>query len=92
MFLIDPHRRIISSANVPPQRIDWASESRTLGQKIVSERLPVELQSWVDDLLGPLMTMEEAKTVRLAFMEERGLASEKSNSNFAIADFNLCEH
>lgn len=36
--------------------------------------------------------MEEAKTVRLAFMKERGLASEKGNNNFAIADFNLCEH
>ncbi|KAL2818046.1 hypothetical protein BJX63DRAFT_419353 [Aspergillus granulosus] len=26
MFLVDPHRRIISSANVPPQREDWRRE------------------------------------------------------------------
>ncbi|KAJ0421278.1 hypothetical protein BJY00DRAFT_300939 [Aspergillus carlsbadensis] len=26
LFLVDPHRRIISSANVPPQREDWRSE------------------------------------------------------------------
>lgn len=26
LFLVDPHRRIISSANVPPQRQDWRED------------------------------------------------------------------
>ncbi|KAL2861935.1 hypothetical protein BJX68DRAFT_223519 [Aspergillus pseudodeflectus] len=26
LFLVDPHRRVISSANVPPQREDWRDE------------------------------------------------------------------
>lgn len=52
LFLVDPHRRIISSANVPLHRPDWASESRILGQKAASERLPDELQGWVWGLVG----------------------------------------
>lgn len=28
LFLVDPHRRVISSANVPPQREDWLPEER----------------------------------------------------------------
>lgn len=26
LFLVDPHRRVISSANVPPQREDWRED------------------------------------------------------------------
>ena len=28
LFLVDPHRRVISSANVSPQREDWLPEQR----------------------------------------------------------------
>ncbi|KAL3461167.1 hypothetical protein BJX64DRAFT_289546 [Aspergillus heterothallicus] len=31
LFLVDPHRRIISSANVPPQRDDWQQEKQQGG-------------------------------------------------------------
>ena len=92
LFLVDPHRRIISSANVPPQRKDWVSDSHGPVKRFLSERLTPEVQHRVEDLLGSFMTMDEAKKQRLALMEERSLNGKQENKNFEIADFNLCEH
>ena len=89
---MDPHRRIISSANVPPQRKDWVSDSHGPVKRFLSERLTPEVQHRVEDLLGSFMTMDEAKKQRLALMEERSLNGKQENKNFEIADFNLCEH
>ncbi|OQE20366.1 hypothetical protein PENSTE_c013G08080 [Penicillium steckii] len=74
LFLVDPHRRIISSANVPPQRDDWLRESMKgkIGNK--------------------LMSLEEAKDVRLELMAERSLKSVEMNQKFEVGAFNLCEH
>ncbi|CAI7657007.1 unnamed protein product [Penicillium bialowiezense] len=91
LFLVDPHRRIISSANVPPQREDWGLERQEAVDQILS-RLPRELQDIVQSDLTPLMTMKEAKEHRLKLMKERGLSSEKANEQFETGDFNLCEH
>ena len=91
LFLVDPHRRIISSANVPPQREDWSAERQEAVDQILS-RLPRELQDIVQSDVDPLMTMQEAKDHRLELMKERGLSSEKANELFETGDFNLCEH
>lgn len=91
LFLVDPHRRVISSANVPPQREDWGIERKVLVDKALS-RLPVELKDMVEEDLDPLMTMEEAKELRLKLMKERGLRSEAFNDTFERGDFRLCEH
>ncbi|KAJ5152483.1 hypothetical protein N7492_009763 [Penicillium capsulatum] len=92
LFLVDPHRCIISSANVPPQREDWFAEGRRLRKKILLEKFPVKLQGWVEDLLGPVMTMQEAKAKRLALMKERRVVSGMCNGNFEVGSFNICEH
>lgn len=47
LWLVDPTRRIISTANVPPQRLDWYMES-LLGsegkeRRAALEKLPAEL-------------------------------------------------
>jgi hypothetical protein len=47
LWLVDPHRRIISTANVPPQQMDWWLDS-VLGKTTESRtaaisKLPVEL-------------------------------------------------
>ncbi|KAF5017117.1 hypothetical protein F66182_10999, partial [Fusarium sp. NRRL 66182] len=72
LFLVDPHIRIISSANVPPQRADWVAERDQLRATLLERKLPVELQQMVlkdvDDL--PI-TMEEAKKYRDELMDER---------------------
>jgi hypothetical protein len=91
LFLVDPHRRVISSANVPPQREDWGYErQKAVGQAL--SQLPRELQDIVQNDLEPLMSLEEAKKYRLELMKERGLSSERNNVNFETGDFSLCEH
>lgn len=74
LFLVDPHRRIISSANVPPQRDDWLRDGME------------------DEIASRLMSLDEAKDLRLELMAERSLRSVKMNRKFEIGDFNLCEH
>ncbi|KAL4861494.1 hypothetical protein BDV12DRAFT_65032 [Aspergillus spectabilis] len=93
LFLIDPTRRVISTANVPPQREDWCTEWKDVMQKTIGKRLPVELQCMVlGDLNFTTMTMDEAKEYRLKLMEERGSKSEAANVAFEQGGFHLCEH
>lgn len=91
LFLVDPHRRIISSANVPPQQEDWDHERQNAVNQALAS-LPVELQNIVQNDLEPMMTMEKAKKQRLELMKERGYRSRKHNENFQAGDFCLCEH
>ncbi|KAJ5394355.1 uncharacterized protein N7487_011996 [Penicillium crustosum] len=91
LFLVDPHRRIISSANVPPQQEDWGHERQNAVNQALA-CLPVELQNIVQNDLEPMMTMEKAKEYRLELMKERGYRSGKYNENFETGDFRLCEH
>ncbi|KAL4819565.1 hypothetical protein BDW67DRAFT_193902 [Aspergillus spinulosporus] len=77
LFLVDPHHRIISSANVPPQREDW----RETGDRASNY-----------DPDTSTMTIEEAHAFRLELMEERGLSARENNNAFEMGEFHLCEH
>lgn len=91
-FLVDPHLRIISSANVPPQREDWWTERRAALDESLS-RLPPELRNMVHgDMDDAPMTMDEAKEYRLELMEERKAAAVDQNEEFETGNFSLCEH
>jgi hypothetical protein len=94
LFLVDPHLRIISSANIPPQREDWWKERRKVVGQLLGGRLPVELQEMVTGDLGTAcsVSMDEAKQYRLELMEERKTAAVHQNENFETGDFSLCEH
>ncbi|KAL2835816.1 hypothetical protein BJY01DRAFT_65957 [Aspergillus pseudoustus] len=93
LFLIDPSRRVISTANVPPQREDWCSEWRQATRDVLVPRLPVELQQMVHrDVDFEPMTMEEAKKYRLELMDERTANVEHENETFQDGGFSLCEH
>lgn len=93
LFLIDPHLRIISSANVPPQQEEWSRRRQDLIDGLLGERLPVELQDIVrKDLPKPTMSLEEAKRYRLELMEERSVKSKEHNQVFTSGEFYLCEH
>jgi hypothetical protein len=91
LFLVDPHIRIISSANVPCQQRDWWAQSfMGHGQ---FRRLPAEMQaeimSHVDDFpIG----IEEAKELRLELMEERKAFVQRHEGQFTSEVFSLCEH
>ncbi|KAJ5092800.1 Protein of unknown function DUF4246 [Penicillium angulare] len=90
LSLVDPHRRIISSANVPPQREDWGREKTDLVQSKLAKHLPFELGEMITkDTCGSLMTMEEAKKHRLALKEEHALQSKQTNWNFEMGSLSL---
>lgn len=89
LFLVDPHQRIISTANVPPQRNDWWAEE--IAKRRVGE-LPAELTEMitmhVDD--WPI-GMEEAKDLREELMIER-TATEAKFDDQVFEKLNFCEH
>ncbi|KAE8372201.1 hypothetical protein BDV26DRAFT_298060 [Aspergillus bertholletiae] len=92
LFLVDPHLRIISSSNVPPQREDWAVE-RERSIRLALQSLPQELKDAVcDNLDAPCMTMGEAEEIRLELMKERSSVAAEQNRNFETGDFFLYEH
>ncbi|KAJ5728989.1 uncharacterized protein N7483_003497 [Penicillium malachiteum] len=94
LFLVDPHLKIISTANIPPQQEAWGKEKVYLVEGLLSNRLPVELQYMVrnEGVLQELMSLEEAKKLRLELMEERSINSQKQNEEFEKGEFSLCEH
>nr|WDW19276.1 DUF4246 [Penicillium meliponae] len=93
-FLVDPHLKIISTANIPPQQMSWGAEKAELTRGVIGGRLPVELQDMVlqEGVLQPLMTMDEAKKFRLELMEERSVKAPNQNEAFEMGSFCLCEH
>ncbi|KAL4867786.1 hypothetical protein BDV12DRAFT_112511 [Aspergillus spectabilis] len=93
LFLIDPNRRVISTANVPPQREDWCNEWKEAVYDSLAPRLPVELQQMVHKNTDFVpMTLDEAKKYRLELMDERSVQSELGNGAFQSGGFSLCEH
>lgn len=89
LWLVDPHFRIFSTRNVPPQRHDWWAEG--VLDMIDFRPLPAELVDMVKDEIGEWpMGLEEAKALRIELMAERTMRSEAAESNFG--SYNLCEH
>ena len=68
IFLVDPNIRIISTANVPPQRLDWTFTEDELGELSKSlDKLSVEFEDRKDNLP---MSMSEAKELHSEFLDE----------------------
>ncbi|KAF6235510.1 hypothetical protein HO173_006193 [Letharia columbiana] len=91
LFLVDPHCRIISTANVPPQQKDWWSpEIRESGRLA---KLPKEIvDQVVEDVEDFPISLEEAKELRLELMEERKVYVEEVNKDIQSLTFFFCEH
>ncbi|KAE8349840.1 hypothetical protein BDV28DRAFT_52807 [Aspergillus coremiiformis] len=91
MFLVDPYIRVLSTANVPPQRKDWwADEVRKVPP---FHALPLEVfRMIVQQVTGFPFSWEEAIEVREALMEERGALIEHTNDEMEDNTFNFCEH
>jgi hypothetical protein len=91
LFLVDPHIRIISSANVPTQQKDWwAEEMRSLG---IFSQLPAEIyQEVIHHVDGFPIPLADAKALRLELMGERKAFVVKHDKKCSEATFSLCEH
>lgn len=87
LYLVDPHIRIISTANVPPQRADWRKEDRAafIG-RFLRSRLPVELAVMIERELGdeifPPIPLEEAQDHRDLMISTREELTERHNHLF----------
>ncbi|TFK66407.1 hypothetical protein BDN72DRAFT_961786 [Pluteus cervinus] len=90
-FLVDPHLRIISTANVPCQRRDWWKEA--LRESALS-KLPVELQDRVVNQVEEFpIDLSEAKELREELMEERKhFVVEHQHTLARNYTISLCEH
>ncbi|KAK6334544.1 hypothetical protein TWF730_003758 [Orbilia blumenaviensis] len=93
VFLVDPHTRVISTANVPPQRKDWWEELLNADSGKRLNRLPQELRDMIVNNVEEFpMKMEDAKKLRLELMEERKTFVTNQNRQLQENIFFLCEH
>ncbi|KZF21064.1 hypothetical protein L228DRAFT_248827 [Xylona heveae TC161] len=90
LFLVDPNIRVISTANIPPQRQDWWRDE--LARRGALSQLPPEIQSEVLDQVDFPMSLDEAKALRLELMDERRAYVATQDDEFNKVKFNLCEH
>jgi len=90
LWLVDPHYRILSTANVPPQQHEWWA-AQTLNPVLGSKDIPPELADEIASYAaGYPMSLEEAKRYRLELMEERSSNKETVDRN--VSTYNFCEH
>lgn len=77
LWLVDPHYRICSTRNVPPQQHSWWSKAALRAPKL-SESLPAELVKMVDEQTdGWPMSPEVAREIREQTESEREMALEQ---------------
>ncbi|TGO60573.1 hypothetical protein BCON_0034g00090 [Botryotinia convoluta] len=76
VMLVDPHYRICSTQNVPPQRHDWWA-NEVLGKEILGGKLPEELLNMIDKVVDEWpIGRDEAKRDRDNLLEEHRWAKE----------------
>ncbi|TGO08231.1 hypothetical protein BTUL_0220g00100 [Botrytis tulipae] len=76
LMLVDPHYRICSTRNVPPQRRDWWA-NEVFGQENLGRKLPAELLKMIDKAVdGWPIGRDEAKEDRDNLLEEHRWAKE----------------
>ncbi|KAF8993787.1 hypothetical protein BDQ17DRAFT_1252472 [Cyathus striatus] len=90
LFLVDPHFKVISTANVPCQRKDWWREELDARKSL--GKLPPELTSLVAKDVDFPYAMEKAKELRLELMEERKAFVVEHDGVLHSERFSLCEH
>lgn len=90
MFLVDPHIRVISTANVPPQQRDWWAME--VHKHAPFTDLPQEIFDHIISFVDDPISWERAAEIRQDLMNERGAMSEKNNQWVSDTKFSFCEH
>ena len=93
LFLVDPHLKIISTKNVPPQQKDWwiGKLFQTKGIAFM-EKLPPEIVNHILSFIDEPMSLETAKEKRLELIAERSRYVSEQDENFKQGEYSLCEH
>ena len=91
LFLVDPHLRVISSANVPCQQREWWAQE--IAERGLFRAFPGEIQEEVILNVEEFpMGIETAEELRLELMEERKAFVKMQDETFMSYTFALCEH
>nr|KAJ3415720.1 hypothetical protein HK105_001437 [Polyrhizophydium stewartii] len=85
-FLVDPTKRIVSTAHMAPQQQDWHEAG------LRATPLPPELWPLVTPHIPGTMTLDNAKEVRLELMNKRTDVQSVVNNQVFGQRFTLCEH
>ncbi|KAJ5178785.1 Protein of unknown function DUF4246 [Penicillium capsulatum] len=68
-YLVDPNMRIISTANIPPQRLDWTLDARSEDGDLTGSMAQLALDN--RDKKGPMaMSLNEALSSRIDALKE----------------------
>jgi hypothetical protein len=89
-FLVDPGRRVLSTATVPPQQAGWLVDE--VAKMSPFKDLPKEIMQHVGSFMRWPMTRAEAEIHREALMSERKYFIKNSNEKLFERQFSLCEH
>jgi hypothetical protein len=85
LYLVDPHMRIVSTANIPPQREDWTHRHQFI-TSFLRSRLPEELVVIIAEYLnlheGYPISQKESEWYRWALQDARQLLTKKQNALF----------
>jgi hypothetical protein len=91
LFLVDPHIKVISSANVPCQQKAWRMQEPQAEHAL--PKLPVEmLKEVVDNVEEFPIGLDEAKELRSELMKERKVYVQGHDEWFHSSVFSFCEH
>nr|KAJ3418002.1 hypothetical protein HK105_000492 [Polyrhizophydium stewartii] len=85
-FLVDPTKRIVSTAHMAPQQQGWHEAG------LRATPLPPELWPLVTPHIPGTMTLDNAKDLRLKLMSERTEVQSAVNDEVFSQRFTLCEH
>lgn len=90
LWLVDPHYRIASTANVPPQQQHWVAPE-TVEKVLDQQDMANELKDMIREYANEgTMSLETAKELRLELMKERTTLMPHVERN--MPQYNLCEH
>jgi len=97
-FLVDPLQKVISTARVAPQQLDWMQRGAGTIVESMPSSLPPEITNMIVDRAAPFidsgrfgMSLEDAHAHRATLMEERAAQSKKVEEA-AQQGFSFCEH
>lgn len=93
LFLVDPNKKIPSTANIPPQRVDWWAQCINSKENTRFDKLPTEIKDQIfNEVRSFPVSLEQAKRVRKVLMKERGAQEVKTNRNWRRTEYFFCEH
>ncbi|OMJ22468.1 hypothetical protein AYI70_g2857 [Smittium culicis] len=90
-FLVDPSKRIISTAIVPPQQKSWFEIELNKSENKIN-KLPYEISQLISEKLEWPMSLDTAKSHREKLMEERKVFVSAETEEIFERPFSLCEH